>query len=127
MGGGGGGVDVSEGANLSGAGDDGRGLGGGGTGWWVRYRFPWVCKELWKDLPDSLQFLISFLNFNIHCNVFLVILEWRSSKCGLRCSLKNVWQVIVCFGKGCLGSVRREHEVMLMGLVSLVHEGGLLS
>ena len=48
-----------------GAGDDGRGLGDGGTGWWVRYRFPWVCKELWKDLPDSLQFLISFLNFNI--------------------------------------------------------------
>ena len=54
MGRGGGGVDVSEGADLSGAGDDGRGLGGGGTGWWVHYRLPWVCKELWKDLPDSL-------------------------------------------------------------------------
>ena len=45
-GGGGGGLDVSEGADLSGAGDDDRGLGGGGTGWWVRYRLPWVCKEL---------------------------------------------------------------------------------
>ena len=33
MEGGGGGVDVREGADLSGAGDDGKGLGGGGAGW----------------------------------------------------------------------------------------------
>ena len=46
MGGGVGDVDVSEGADLSGAGDDGRGLGGGGAGWWVRYRFPRVRREL---------------------------------------------------------------------------------
>ena len=40
MGGGGGGVVVSEGDDLCGAGDDGRDLGGGGTRWWVCYRFP---------------------------------------------------------------------------------------
>ena len=80
MGCGGGGVDVSEGADLSGAGDDGRGLGDGGTGWWVRYRFPpWVCKELWKDLPYSLRFF-----FDIRRDVFLVNLEKRSSQCGFR-------------------------------------------
>ena len=54
VGGGVGGMDVSEGVDLSGAGDDGRGLGGGGTGWRIRYTLPWVCKELWKDLPYSL-------------------------------------------------------------------------
>ena len=78
-GGGGGGLDVSEGADLSGAGDDDRGLGGGGTGWWVRYRLPWVCKELWKDLPYSLQFF-----FDIRRDVLLVNLERRSGQCGLR-------------------------------------------
>ena len=37
VGGGGGGVDVREGADLSGAGDDGSGLGGGGLdGWFVK-------------------------------------------------------------------------------------------
>ena len=80
--GGGGGVDVSEGANLSGAGDDGRGLGSGGAAWWVHYRFPRVCRELWKDLPVSNSFSISTM-------MFLVILESRRGECGLRCLLKN--------------------------------------
>ena len=59
--------------------------------------------------------------------MFPVILERRRGKYVLRCSLKYVWQVIVCFGEGCLGLVGREHGVMLMGLVSFVHESGLLS
>ena len=43
MGGGGCGVDVNEGAYLSGTEDDSRGLRGGGAGWWVRFRFSMVC------------------------------------------------------------------------------------
>ena len=61
MGGGGGGVVVSEGDDLCGAGDDGRDLGGGGTRWWVCYRFPRVCRELQENLPNSLQFFFNFL------------------------------------------------------------------
>ena len=67
---GGGGADVSEDANLSGGGGDG--LGGGGARWWVRCRFPRVCRELWENLPNSLPFF-----FNFHCDVFLVNLERR--------------------------------------------------
>ena len=80
-GGGGGGVDVSECADWSTVGhDDVRGLSGGRARWWVRCRFPWVCRELWKDLSDSLQFF-----FDIRRDVFPVSLERRSGEYDLRC------------------------------------------
>ena len=80
VGDGGGVLDVSECADLSGAGDNGRGLDSGGTGWSVRYRLPRVSRELWEDLPDSLQ---SF--FDIRRDVLQVSLERRSSECSFRC------------------------------------------
>ena len=39
-------VDVSEDADLSYGGDDGRGLHGGGARLWVCYRFSRICGEL---------------------------------------------------------------------------------
>ena len=39
-------VDVSEDADLSGGGDDGRSLCGGGARLLVCYRFPRICGEL---------------------------------------------------------------------------------
>ena len=73
---GGGCADVSEDADLSDEGDDG--LGGEASRWWVRYRFPRVCRELWEVLPNSLPFF-----FNFHRYVLLVGLERRSSsECG---------------------------------------------
>ena len=68
-------ADVSEYAGLSGGGGDG--LGGGGTRWWVCYRFPRVCGKLWEDLPNILLFFFNFCR-----NVFLVSLERRSGECG---------------------------------------------
>ena len=66
---------ISDDAGLCGGGEDG--LVGGGARWWVCYRFPRVCVELWEDLPKSLPFF-----FHFHPDVFLVSLERRSSECG---------------------------------------------
>ena len=68
-------MDVSKDADLSGGGDSG--LGGGGARWWVRCRFPRVCREFWEEFSNSLPF---FSNF--HCDVFLVSLERRNGECG---------------------------------------------
>ena len=62
-----GGADVSEGAALSEV-DNGRGLGGGGTRSWVRYRFLRVFGELWEDFLNILPFC-----FNFYRDVFLFI------------------------------------------------------
>ena len=72
---GGGCADVSEDADLSGGGDDG--LGGGASRWWVRYRFPRFCRELWEVLPNSLPFFFNFYRY-----VLLVSLEKRSGEYG---------------------------------------------
>ena len=114
---GGGGVDVSEDADLSGGEDDG--LGCGGDRWWVRYRFARVCQELWEDFPNSLP-----LFFNFCRNVFLISLKRRSDECGWGVYWRMCWsvgefetwfilkwEVIVRFRNGC--EVR--HEVMLVG------------
>ena len=71
-----GGMDIREDADLSG-GDDGGAFGGGEARWWVRYRFPRVCGELWEDFPNSLPFI-----FNFCLEVFLVSVERRSGKYG---------------------------------------------
>ena len=60
---GGDGVDVSGDRDLSGGGDEG--MGGGAARWWVRYRFARVCRELWKDLPDSLLFLFRLIYYRV--------------------------------------------------------------
>ena len=70
----GGGVDVSEDAYSSSEDDD---LGGEAARWWVRFRRPRVCRELWKDFPDSLP-----LFSNLRCNVLFVSLKGRSGECG---------------------------------------------
>ena len=79
---GGGGADVSENAYLSCGGNDG--LCSGGARWWVHYRFPRVCGELWEDLPNSAPFL-----FNFRCDVFA---QPRKEKwwMWLRCLLTNL-------------------------------------
>ena len=81
---GGGGVDISEGPDLGGGGDDSGDLGGGGARWWVSYRVPKVCGELWKDFPNSLLFF-----FNFHGDVFLVSLKRRNGESGLKSLLTN--------------------------------------
>ena len=70
---GGGGVDVSEDADLSGAGDDA--LDGGGARWWVHCRFPKVWGELWEDFPNSLPFFFNFCHY-----VFLVSFKRRNGE-----------------------------------------------
>ena len=76
-------ADFSGDAGLCGRGDDGLGGGGedgfsgGGARWWVHYRLPRVCGELWEDLPNSLPFFFHFRH-----DVFLVSLERRSGECG---------------------------------------------
>ena len=76
-----GGADVGEDADVSGdvglcaGGEDG--LGGGEARWLVRYGFPRVCGELWKDLPNSFPFFLYF-----SCHVFLVSVKRRSDECG---------------------------------------------
>ena len=73
-------MEVREGVNLSGG-----GFGGGGTRWWVRYRFIRVCRELWEDLSYCVLFF-----FNFRRDVFLVSLERRTGEYSLRCLLTNV-------------------------------------
>ena len=52
-------VDVSEDADLSGGGDDGRGLCGGGARLLVCYRFPRICGEFWEDFSGKSSFFFS--------------------------------------------------------------------
>ena len=68
-------ADVSGDVGLCGGGEDG--LSGGEARWWVHYRFPRVCGELWEDLPSSFPF---FFHFNR--DVCLVSLKRRSGECG---------------------------------------------
>ena len=68
-------ADVSGDVGLCGGGEDG--LGGVGARWWVCYRFPRICEELWEDLPNSFPFF-----FNFACDVFMVSLKKRSGECG---------------------------------------------
>ena len=42
-------MDICEGADLSGTGDDARGLGVGGARWWVRYRFQCLSGQPGKE------------------------------------------------------------------------------
>ena len=78
---GGGGTDIGEDADviddagLCSGGEDG--LCGGGVRWWVRYRFPRACGEVWEDLPNSFLFF-----FHVSRDVFLVSLKRRSVEFG---------------------------------------------
>ena len=54
-------VDVSEDADLSGGGDDGRGLCGEGARLLVCYRFPKIYGELWEDFSGKSPIFFPFL------------------------------------------------------------------
>ena len=110
-------------------------LGVGGTRWWVRYRFPRVCTELWEDFPNSLPFFFNFCH-----DAFLVSLERRSGECGWGAYWQMCWSagefetwsilkwdIIVHFRNGCWGSVGGGGmRWCLLGGVFSVNESGLL-
>ena len=62
---GGGAVDVSEDANLSDRKDVD--LGGGGAGWWIRYRFPRVMQRALGRLSKQSLILFQFPPKCIFC------------------------------------------------------------